>query len=210
MKDIKTYRIRELCPQARRAAIDSIKNSRDFKEREIDLDWLVRDLEEELDSSFGLWNTEISFSGFWSQGDGASFTARVDDIPKFIKSLGIEDEILPKVLEAIEETYEMNIVRMDSRYVHENTVRFEIEEMDETQLVLMSPFGVGDITVDLNEVLEEMGLEKKASEWVKRKSKEIYRKLENAYEWEFSDEAALEESDLMELRFDEEGKEVIN
>jgi hypothetical protein len=102
----------------------------------------------------------------------------------------------------------MRIVRTDSRYSHENTVRFEIEEIDDTELILMSPFGLGDITMDLNELLEEIGFEDKASKWVKTKSKEIYDKLERAYGEEFSVDAAEEWADQWEIQFDEEGNEV--
>lgn len=204
---MKTYSIQELSPGARKIVIEAIQNSRSFTEQEVDLDWVIENETEDL-MTLGLDNVEISFSGFWSQGDGASFTARVNDIPAFIKIIGIEEEILPKVLEAFEEVYEMSIVRIDSRYVHENTVRFEIEEMDDTELVILSGFGFGDITVDLNDTLEEIGLETKASSWVKSKCKEIYRTLEKAYYEEFSDEAAEEWADLMGLRFDEEGNEV--
>jgi hypothetical protein len=204
---MKTYTISELSPEAKQTAIEGIRNDRGFTERDIDLDWVIENETEDLEA-LGLENVEISFTGFWSQGDGASFTARVNDIPNFIKTIGITDEILPKVLESFEEVYEMRIIRTDSRYFHENTVRFEIEEMDDTELILMSGFGIGDITVDLNETLEEIGLEDKASEWVKTKSKEIYRKLEKAYNAEFSEEAAEEWIDSIGMEFDEEGNEV--
>ena len=204
---MKTYTISELSPEAKKTVIEGIRNDRGFTERDIDLDWVIENETEDLEA-LGLDNVEISFSGFWSQGDGASFTARVNDIPAFIKTIGVTDEILPKVLAAFEEVYEMRIVRTDSRYFHENTVRFEIEEMDDTELVIMSGFGIGDITVDLDETLEEIGLVKKASEWVKAKCKEIYRKLEKAYNEEFSEEAAEEWVDSIGMEFDEEGNEV--
>ena len=204
---MRTYTISELSPEAKKTAIEGIRNDRGFTERDIDLDWVIENETEELEA-LGLENVEISFSGFWNQGDGASFTGRVNDIPAFIKTIGVTDEILPKVLAAFEEVYEMRIVRTDSRYFHENTVRFEIEEMDDTELVIISGFGIGDITVDLKDTLEEIGLEDKASEWVKAKCKEIYRKLEKAYDEEFSEEAAEEWADDMGLEFDEEGNEV--
>ena len=204
---MRTYTISELSPEAKKTAIEGIRNDRGFTERDIDLDWVIENETEDLEA-LGLDNVEIAFTGFWSQGDGASFTARVNDIPNFIKSIGVTDEILPKVLAAFEEVYEMRIVRTDSRHFHENTVRFEIEEMDDTELILMSPFGIGDITVDLNETLEEIELVKKASEWVKAKCKEIYRKLEKAYDEEFSEETIEEWADNMGLEFDEEGNEV--
>jgi hypothetical protein len=204
---MRTYTISELSPEAKKTAIEGIRNDRGFTERDIDLDWVIENETEDLEA-LGLDNVEIAFTGFWSQGDGASFTARVNDIPNFIKTIGITDDILPKVLAAFEEVYEMRIVRTDSRHFHENTVRFEIEEMDDTELILMSPFGIGDITVDLNETLEEIELVKKASEWVKAKCKEIYRKLEKAYDEEFSEETIEEWADNMGLEFDEEGNEV--
>jgi hypothetical protein len=43
---------------------------------------------------------------------------------------------------------------------------------------------------------------------VKTKSREIYRKLEKAYNEEFSDETAEEWADSMGIEFDEEGNEV--
>ena len=204
---MRTYTISELSPEAKKAALEEIKNRDSFQNRDIDLDWVIENETEDLEA-LGLENVEISFSGFWSQGDGASFTARVNDIPAFIKTIGVTDEILPKVLAAFEEVYEMRIVRTDSRRSHENTVRFEIEEIDDTELIIMSGFGIGDITVDLDETLEEIELVKKASEWVKSKCKEIYRKLEKAYDEEFSDETAEEWADSMGIEFDEEGNEV--
>ena len=205
---MKTYKIHELPKESKKTAIEEIKNRDSFYNRGIDLDWLVEAEQDELEAEFGLANVEISFSGFSSQGDGASFIGHVEDIPKFIRAIGIDDDILDKAMNDLVDVYDLYIVRTDSRYFHENTVSFEIEEMDDTELILMSPFGVGDITIDLNDLLGDIGLEAKASAWVKSKSKEIYRELEKAYEDEFSDEAVVEWADYMEIEFDEEGNEV--
>jgi hypothetical protein len=205
---MKIYTILELNTEAKEKALQSIMNDSIFRNKDVDLDWAVENAQDELEEGFGLSNVEISFSGFWSQGDGASFTGRVVDIPKFIRAIGIQDEILDKAMKALEEVYEMSIVRIDSRYVHENTVRFDLDPIDDTELILMSPFGLGDITLDLNDLLVEIGLEDKASKWVKEKSREIYDKLERAYEDEFSEDAAEEWADQWEIQFDEEGNEV--
>ena len=204
---MKTYTISELSPEAKKTAIEGIRNDRGFTERDIDLDWVIENETEDLES-LGLENVEISFSGFSSQGDGASFVGHVEDIPKFIRAIGIDDDILDKAMNALIDVYDMYIVRTDSRYFHENTVRFEIEETDDTELILMSPFGIGDIAIDLNDLLGDIGLEAKGSAWVKAKSKEIYRELEKAYEEEFSDETVVEWSDSMGIEYDEEGNEV--
>jgi hypothetical protein len=202
---MRTYEIHELSKASKKAAIEEIKRMDSFAEQDVDLDWVIENETEDLEA-LGLENVEISFSGFWSQGDGASFTARVDDIPKFMKSIGIDTSaILDKALKAFEEVYEMEIVRTSSRYVHENTVRFEIENIDDTELIIMTGFGLGDIKVDLNDILVEIDFEVKASKWVKGKSREIYDKLEKAYEEEFSDEAAEQWADSMGMEFDKEG-----
>jgi hypothetical protein len=205
---MKTYTILELNTEAKEKALQSIMNDSIFQNRDVDLDWAVENAQDELEEGFGLANVEVSFSGFWSKGDGASFTGRVVDIPKFIRAIGIKDEILDKAMQALDEAYEMSIVRIDSRYVHENTVRFDLDPIDDTELILMSPFGIGDITLDLNDLLVEIGLEDKASKWVKEKSREIYDKLERAYGEEFSEDAAEEWADQWEIQFDEEGNEV--
>ena len=205
---MKTYTILELNTEAKEKALQSIMNDSIFQNRDVDLDWGVEAEQDELEEGFGLANVEVSFSGFWSQGDGASFTGRVVNIPKFIRAIGIKDEILDKAMQALDEVYEMSIVRIDSRYVHENTVRFDLDPIDDTELILMSPFGIGDITLDLNDLLVEIGLEAKASKWIKEKSREIYDKLERAYGEEFSEDAAEEWADQWEIQFDEEGNEV--
>jgi hypothetical protein len=205
---MKTYEIHELSKASKKAATEEIKRMDSFAEQDVDLDWVIENETEDLEA-LGLENVEISFSGFWSQGDGASFTARVDDIPKFMKSIGIDtSDILDKALKAIPDVYDMYIVRTDSRYVHENTVRFEIENIDDTELIIMTGFGLGDITVDLNDILVGIDFEVKASKWVKEKSREIYDKLEKAYGEEFSEDAAEEWADQWEIQFDEEGNEV--
>jgi hypothetical protein len=205
---MKTYTIYELSKEAKEKALQSIMNDSIFRNKDVDLDWAVENAQDELEEGFGLANVEVSFSGFWSKGDGASFTGRVVNIPKFIRAIGIQDEILDKAMQALEDVYDMYIVRTDSRYFHENTVRFDIEEPFDTELILMSPFGIGDITLDLNDLLVGIGLEDKASKWVKEKSREIYDKLERAYEEEFSEDAAEEWADQWEIQFDEKGKEI--
>jgi hypothetical protein len=205
---MRTYTISELEPEAKERALQSIIDDINFREKDVDLDWVIEAEQDGLEAEFGLANVEISFSGFWSKGDGASFTGRVVDIPKFIRAIGIKDEILDKAMQALEDVYEMSIVRIDRRYVHENTVRFDLDPIDDTELILMSPFGIGDITLDLNDLLVEIGLEDKASKWVKERSREIYDKLEKAYEYEFSGEVAEEWADQWEIQFDKEGNEI--
>ena len=68
---------------------------------------------------------DIQFSGFGSQGDGASFRRDDIDVEKLLQALGIKmsDEIKEKVLDYI---YEVNISRTSYRAYHEQTVHVQI------------------------------------------------------------------------------------
>ena len=55
--------------------------------------------DEELEQTYGIRVTDHRFSGFWSQGDGASFEGRVADWEKLLTSIG-EPELIPFAQEA--------------------------------------------------------------------------------------------------------------
>ena len=67
----------------------------------------------------------IKFSGFGSQGDGASFVCDNIDTIKLLHTLGIQvnDEFEEKVLDYI---YEVNIIRTSDKAYHEQTVHVEL------------------------------------------------------------------------------------
>lgn len=204
----KTYEIGELSGEAKERAIEAIKDKEAFYERHIDLDWLVDQLQEDLEDS-GFDSAEISFSGFWSQGDGASFVGRVDDKEKFFGALGVpRSDIHPVIWSFIEENLEISIVRNSSRYVHEGTVSVDWEFYDDPVIELFSGLGMEDLAVNVEEFLEKEGFWDKATAWKNSKCGEIYSALEKAYEGEFNEEAAEDWADVMGLLFDEEGNEV--
>ena len=76
---------------------------------------------------------DIHFTGFGSQGDGASFVCDDIDVEKLLQSLDIKmnDEDALKVLDYI---YEVNIIRTSYRAYHEQTVHVELL-IDEDALV---------------------------------------------------------------------------
>ena len=74
--------------------------------------------------ALGLTDIEVEYSGFWSQGDGASFTARVynSENKKFItEALGL------KVLDEVAENLLITIRRESTRYSHHNTMIAHVE-----------------------------------------------------------------------------------
>lgn len=203
-----TYEIGELSGEAKERAIEAIRDTRAFQDRDIDLDWLVDRLQEDLEDS-GFDSAEISFSGFWSKGDGASFIGKVDDKEKFFDAVGFHhSDIHPAIWSFIEENLEISIMRTSSRYVHEGTVRVDWDFYDDPVIELFSGLGMEDLSVDVEQFLEKEGFWGKATEWKNSKCNEIYSALEKAYEGEFNEEAVEDWADQMGLLFDEEGNEV--
>ena len=77
-----TFSFSELSPTAKKHAIDELRDTNvDYN------DWhepIIEDFENEM-KEFGLSDVDVQYSGFYSQGDGASFTAEVEDPELFMK-----------------------------------------------------------------------------------------------------------------------------
>lgn len=140
-------------------------------------------------ASYGLEVDEdnIQFSGFWSQGDGASFTCDNIDTVKLLHALGI------KVKEGSEKDVhdyiDASIERIDWHYCHENTVEakvfsysYEFEEEN------------SDYIDALAEVLEE-----RLEDLKDDLCSDLYRDLEHAYDFLYSEEYASEYKEVLFL-----------
>jgi hypothetical protein len=91
-----------------------------------DYDWyefIIEDFTCELEN-VGFKDIDTVFNGFYSQGDGASFTAKSDDILKILNTLDVDD--YHRIKDLIIEDSEINIVRSHYNWVHENSCFCEI------------------------------------------------------------------------------------
>ncbi len=142
-----------------------------------------RDLEHQ-----GCSGIKINFSGFFSQGDGASFTARTFDISKYIKSLEKLEMNLPVEFASIEsDDIDAEITRTSHQYVHENTVKFKI--LDNTPL--------------------DDDLVNRVDEWMNERlpyiCKDIYSQLQREYEHLTSQDSVESTIEANEYVFFENG-----
>ncbi len=188
----KSYTFDELSPEAKKNAIE--------KNRDYDIesyDWwesIIEGFTEDLEE-IGMTNVDCQFSGFYSQGDGASFTGRVSDNRKFLKSVGVTPELVglgskisskfENVLNEISDNLYITIQRESNRHYHSKTVSalVEVDGEDEIELDL----GLGMIIeIDLNDVCEK--IEPVITDWAQKKSDDLYTKLESHYEELMSDE----------------------
>ncbi len=144
-------------------------------------DWYQFLLEAQTErlAALGYQDAKINFSGFCSQGDGASFTCRVD-VLKWIRANKRTQEFRPLVRALESGTMEivLDIVRTSYHYSHEMTVN------------VASP-DVYDYTDTRKPMAEEMAqsLPDAVIAMAREEMRKIYRELEDDYNGLTSDES---------------------
>ena len=148
-------------------------------------------------STKGIYVSDISFSGFWSQGDGASFTGRIEDTKLFLEEHKLEQNFpwITKLV-SLGGGFDLPISRTASHYVHENTVSASLEDTDMFSNVL----SVGDdglrehIITDWDYRLdyEYTSFETAVTAIIRDYCRDLYRELNAEHECLTSDEAVWE------------------
>jgi hypothetical protein len=135
---------------------------------------------------------QILFSGFSSQGSGASFTGNIN-IPVFLLAHELVARYLPLYAEAVsgEGRVSVKIGRVGgSHYVHAFTTVVEV-----------------DVTIDTEELDEQISdFERTVGDYSRGYMHDLYRDLEKEYEYLCSDENLLELCAANEWRFTKEGE----
>jgi hypothetical protein len=153
----------------------------------------------------GISVDHILFSGFWSQGDGACFEGSVSDWGLFLASEGYNDPVL---IDHLKNNGSFSSYHND-RYFHEYSVSYNAEfylpEHDEDECWIKY-FGSGDefrdavLVAALNRY-DHIKLEDDFQNAFRRHMRDLYGRLEEAYEYMTSDETILENliaNDLLE------------
>lgn len=136
----------------------------------------------------GITVDEMNFTGFYSQGDGASFTGKVDMI-QFLKVHGLEEHFMGATFFAGQGELWAEISRGSSRYAHENSVT--------VNLVVDSynNYEDGSTRYEVYETMQEIldiehiSLEKEVEDICKGYMRDLYAKLRDEYESLTSKEA---------------------
>ena len=164
----------ELNAEQQTSAIELVrereKNSNDnyFSESEIEY------YKETVLPEYGINDAEIQFSGFWSQGDGASISTDHVDAVKFLRKVRALTKYRSIRHLLNEDDLAMSVKRSHSHYSHENTVSRYIES------------AYTDLTAKQETLVNE--LEELLTETIRELSRKLYRDLENAYEDQFTTE----------------------
>jgi hypothetical protein len=170
----------------------------------------------------GLTDVEVQYSGFYSQGDGASFTADVGDPEVFMRmALGIEsdkwvnmddhqkpaDEELDLLRSDLldigfdsrekltPENFVINIIRNPSRYSHENTIEGDVD-------IENIPESIED---DFPRHEYIVSIKNKVTDWARKRSSQLYRDLERYYDELRSDDAVEETIEGNDYKFTKDG-----
>lgn len=176
----KVYKFDELTPSAQNKAIELLN---DLNVHENWFDPTIENMVEML-SENGFDNAKIQFSGFWSQGDGASFDADIN-----LKHFCKDKRILAIAGNYCDFRIEKN--SFANHYSHEKTRYVEYNALDEKFVCINSALQ------DLSRTIEEKRLSL---------CKQIYKDLENDYEYLTSREAIIESIQANEYEFFKDGK----
>jgi hypothetical protein len=145
----------------------------------------------------------ISFSGFWSQGDGASFTGLID-VPKFIihHELGAAYPWIMKLFEHGGCIY-AKVERISHRYAHENTCQVDLSDFDgftavidakgdDTRFAVLEQWDA-QLQSDIDQLMKD--LESTRIDLCQH----LYEQLEAEYDYLTSDDAVWEAIEANEL-----------
>lgn len=178
---IEVYEFSELGKEAKEKARDN------FRQSCLDYDWwdFIYEgfIEKAEEYGITLEDEDIQFTGFWSQGDGASFISKEINNYKFADKVGI------KANKEVLDTIELYIDRTIMNYSHENSVHATAVYND-----LPSKYEkkAEELTDKLEEVKNEL-------------CNELYKNLENYYEELTSDEYIDNEIMENDLEFLKDG-----
>lgn len=175
-------------------------------------DCVYQDFKERM-TAIGIDVDNIYFSGFWSQGDGACFEGRIEDWGKYLAHLGYDDPIL---ITAAEDNWTYYWSH-SGHYYHHKSVSY-----DEGLFSVENPhtsgyYGGVDIPDDEQfrgavweaamSKYDVLALDAQIREDLEDHMKDLYRQLEQEYDYLTSDEAIIEWMEANEIEPEQTDKE---
>ncbi len=156
-------------------------------------EWII-EYAKTIGAILGIDIDDVYFSGFWSQGDGASFTGRYKYRKGWRKALrdhvgGNSLPALERIGEALQAAQKSTMysgtarISTSGRYCHAWTMRFDCD---------VEYGNYGDFELTLSEALRDY------ANWT-------YRQLESEYYYQNSDEVVDESIKSIEYEFDKSG-----
>lgn len=195
MKTVKIYSFNELSNEAKQVAFN---NNSDINVECWDWYDCTKDDFHTILELIGFYNINSNFSGFYSQGDGASFSADYrykKGCLKAVKQHAPNDKELHNIVEGIVSHQKDNgyllscKVSKGGNYCHSNTMHFNWCKNDNTWFYWKNDFIEGS----LRQLLKDL------ANW-------YYSRLENKYKYLTSFDVVAEMLEANEIQFLENGK----
>ncbi|HBB3760761.1 TPA: hypothetical protein J7738_000354 [Escherichia coli] len=164
----------ELNAEQKTAAIELVRDRERSCEDNFFAEGVIEYYKETVLPEYGIDEAELQYSGFWSQGDGASISTDHVDAVKFLRKVRALTKYRSIRHLLNEDDLAMSVERSHSRYAHENTVSGYIES------------AYTDLTAKQETLVNE--LEELLTDTIRELSRKLYRDLENAYEDQFTTE----------------------
>ena len=190
-KDIYTFN--ELNEEAKKVAI-AVQRANEYYLAYGWYDSITEDFKTILEL-LGFYDIETSFSGFWSQGDGARFTGNYSNekrITTKIKGYAPKDAELNRIAKDIMAIQQINKYKLEAtieanthRYLHSNTMS-------------VNTFNSENEYTDIKQYEEFEQLCKDLADW-------YYDRLENYYDYLMTDKVVAEHLICNEVKFNTDG-----
>ena len=183
-KSTEVFTFAELSAKAQAKAIET------FSEREGEYwsgEYASAEFKKKLEA-LGFEDVDTQYSGFYSQGDGASFTSSSFDIRKVMKAIGIAS--LFKSFYSIVKTQDIQgrVYRIPCNYAHECTIKVDFPEY-------------------MGYSKQEGDVARALTEYVRGLSKSFYNSLETEYDYACSEENARQYLEEEGTEYTASGKE---
>ena len=196
--NLNLYEFSELSNDVQKKVIERMKYSSETESQyEVISDDYIMLKESELES-YGFYDVKISYSGFFSQGDGASFVGKIkvsdaakmlDIVPKRKCLVDLLQDYIPIV----------EVYRNNFQYYHEYSVSVSI---DDYELENIEQERLKKALCDLSKEIED-----KMKDFVVNFSREVYKNLQNVYDNVYSDENIIDILMNDGTEYFEDGKE---
>jgi hypothetical protein len=214
--EVEVFKYAELEPHAQQKAREWYIEGMDYEWWEGVYEMAIEDGKEK-----GFYIDKIFFSGFCSQGDGASWIGQVD-VRQWLETHEKDSIGLSAWCQLVQEGIVSKFSKVEANnahYCHESTMQFS-DVWDETgiednePLVLPSIFNgmsIGNmfdiIATDTNCTLKDVdAITQAITESGKDYARSIYSQLREEYEYLCSDEMMLDHFDCNDYHFDEDGR----
>lgn len=184
-KTYETYTYDELSKEAQEKVLENLHDI------SVEDDWFEFEFEEIIESlaKMGFEDAKIFFSGFYSQGDGACFTANLD-IDKVVKYFKLKT----KYAHLLKKHDITGCIRAGGHYSHANTMSIDIdaERKDGKEMY--------------TESTEQENFKEEILDLARTEADEIYDDLKKSYEYLTSEKSIVEMIEVNEYTFLEDGK----